>query len=103
MENPMRQPLPLMLCLAWRSPSRQSTPRTPTMATLASWLRLGKAWSCSSRTSTGHTHATGFVVARPGDGKKVILTAGHVYQKGMTLTAHVPGMTKPVPCELIST
>jgi hypothetical protein len=45
--------------------------------------------------------ATGFVIARPGDGKKIILTAGHIFQNGMTLTARLPGMARPVPCDLI--
>ncbi len=46
--------------------------------------------------------ATGFVVERPGDSKKLILTAGHIFRKKMVLYARLPGMKGKVECDLIA-
>src|SRR5438128_2082460 len=46
--------------------------------------------------------ATGFVVARPGDRKKLIVTAGHIFRENMSLLARLPGMKELVICDLIA-
>jgi hypothetical protein len=46
-------------------------------------------------------HATGFVISRPGDGKKVIITSGHIFHEGMSLRARLPGMSTWVVCKFI--
>jgi hypothetical protein len=62
-------------------------------------MRKSVAWLeaiCDGKPS----HATGFVVQRA-DGKKIIITSGHVFRNGMSLRAWLPGMSSPVPCKLV--
>src|SRR5262245_59845897 len=98
----MRTRLPFVLWLAFlvAGPAGATQPEDD-FARLVAEARKSVAWLIPRKDGLEY-HATGFVVARPGDGKKVILTAGHVYQNGMALTARLPGMARPVPCELIA-
>jgi hypothetical protein len=98
----MRTKLPfgLWLALVLACPASAAEPEGD-FARLVGEARKSVAWLIPRKDGLEY-HATGFVVARPGDGKKVILTAGHVYQNGMALTARLPGMARPVPCELIA-
>lgn len=58
--------------------------------------RASVAWITYANTR----RASGFVIDR-GDGKKLIVTAGHVYLGDMVLSARLEGMPHPIPCELV--
>lgn len=99
---PMRRLLPSLsiILIAGFNPAHALQPM-PEAPPLVAEARKSVAWLMVYKDDR-QFRATGFVVARPSDGKKIILTAGHIFQSGMTLTARLPGTARPVPCDLIA-
>jgi hypothetical protein len=87
------------LCLVWAFVCPTDVFATDELTQLPAAVQAARA-SVAWITYANSRRASGFVVDR-GDGKKVIVTAGHVYLGSMVLSARLEGMPKPVPCELI--
>lgn len=93
-------PFALALTLLVSAPPAHGDGPDDREAELVARARKSVAWLVGFK--DGHEfRATGFVVTRPGDGKKVILTAGHIFHDKMVLSARLPGMRSPVECDLL--